>query len=213
MNGWELRQLDVKNAFLHGDLKEEVYMTQPQGFVDPAFPGYVCLLRKSLYGLKQAPRAWNEKFTSFLPSLGFSFSHSDPSLFIRHTTAGMVALLLYVDDIVVTGSDNAGIHEVISELSMVFDMKDLGSLSYFLGLEVTKVPQGILISQTKYAKDLLARSGMETINTCNSPCLPHHHMTKDEGTPLKDPTMYRSIVGSLQYLTFTRSDIAYAVNL
>ncbi|KAM5572540.1 hypothetical protein ABKV19_012545 [Rosa sericea] len=212
MNNWELRQLDVKNAFLHGDLKEEVYMAQPQGFVDSMHPDYVCLLRKSLNGLKQAPRAWNEKFTSFLPSLGFTFSHSDPSLFIRHTAGGMIALLLYVDDIVITGSDTAGIHEVISELSMVFDMKDLGALSYFLGLEVTKVQQGIFLSQTKYAKDLLAKTGMDAIKACSSPCLPHYQMTKDQGTPLKDPTVYRSIVGALQYLTFTRPDMAYAVN-
>lgn len=173
MNNWELRQLDVKNAFLHGDLKEEVYMSQPKGFEDPNFPNHVCLFQKSLYGLKQAPRAWHEKFTSFLPSLGFSFSHSDPSLFIRHTPAGMVALLLYVDDIVITSSDALGIQEVITELSLVFDMKDLGPLSYFLGLEVTRIHKGILLTQTKYATDLLSRSGMASMNTCSSPCLPH----------------------------------------
>lgn len=148
----------------------------------------------------------------FLPSLGFIFSHSDPSLFIRHTSAGMVALLLYVDDIVITGSDTAGIHEVIYELSMVFDMKDLGPLSYFLGLEVTRVKPGIFLSQTKYATDLLIKSGMDTIRSCSSPCLPHYQMTKSQGTPLKDPTVYRSIVGALQYLTSSRPDIAYAVN-
>lgn len=212
MNDWELRQLDVKNAFLHGDLKEEVYMAQPQGFVHCEHPDYVCLLQKSLYGLKQAPRAWNEKFTSFLPSLGFKFSHSDPSLFIRYTEKGMIALLLYVDDIVITGSDSSGIHEVITELSLVFDMKDLGDLSYFLGLEVTRVRHGIFLSQTKYVTDLLTKIGMDTIRPCSSPCLPHCQMTKDQGIPLKDPTMYRSIVGALQYLTFTRPDIAYAVN-
>jgi hypothetical protein len=212
MNKWELRQLDVKNAFLHGDLKEEVYMAQPQGFVDANHPDYVCLLKKSLYGLKQAPRAWNEKFTQFLPSLGFEFSHSDPSLFVRHTPRGLVALLLYVDDIVITGSDSSGIHEVISELSLVFDMKDLGSLSYFLGLEIAQLEHGIFLSQTKYATDLLAKCGLDTIKACNSPCLPHSQMTKDEGIPLKDPTQYRSIVGALQYLTFSRLDIAYAVN-
>jgi histone deacetylase 1/2 len=212
MNKWELKQLDVKNAFLHGDLKEEVYMAQPQGFVDSAHPDYVCLLKKSLYGLKQAPRAWNEKFTSFLPSLGFNPSHSDPSLFVKHSDHGLIVLLLYVDDIVITGSDTKGIHEVISELSSVFDMKDLGFLSYFLGIEVTKTKNGLFLSQTKYAKDLLIKTGMETIRSCSSPCLPHNQMTKDQGIPLADPTLYRSIVGALQYLTFTRPDIAYAVN-
>lgn len=160
INRGELRQLDVKNAFLHGDLTEEVFMAQPQGFVDPKYPTHVCLLKKSLYGLKQAPRAWNEKFTSFLPSLGFVFSHSDPSLFIRHTPNGLVALLLYVDDIVITGSDTSGINEVFLELNMVFDMKDLGPLSYFLGLEVTRVKDGIFVSQTKYATDFLHKTGM-----------------------------------------------------
>ena len=140
------------------------------------------------------------------------FSHSDPSLFVRHSCTGMVALLLYVDDIVITGSDSAGINTVISELSMVFDMKDLGSLSYFLGLEITRVKHGIFLNQTKYASDLLVKSGMDTLKACSSPCLPHYHMTKDQGTPLKDPTPYRSIVGALQYLTFSRPDIAYAVN-
>nr|XP_011463643.1 PREDICTED: uncharacterized protein LOC101305369 [Fragaria vesca subsp. vesca] len=162
MNNWELRQLDVKNAFLHGDLKEEVYMFQPQGFVDSEHPNYVCLLRKSLYGLKQAPRAWNEKFTNFLPR-----------------------------------SDTTCIHEVISELSMVFDMKDLGSLSYFLGLEVTKVRKGILLSQTKYAKDLLAKAGMESINTCSSPCLPHAQMTADQDVH------YAAVKRILRYLKGT----------
>lgn len=180
--------------------------------MDSGHPNYVCLLKKSLYGLKQAPRAWNEKFTRFLPSLGFVFSHSDPSLFIRHSSRGMIALLLYVDDIVITGSDSSGIIEVISELSMVFDMKDLGALSYFLGLEVTRVKHGIFLNQTKYATDLLVKAGMDTVHSCNSPCLPHCQMTKDQGIPLKDPTLYRSIVGALQYLTFTRPDIAYAVN-
>ena len=118
---------------------------------------------------------------------------------------GLVALLLYVVDIVIIGSDTSGIHEIISELSMLFDTKNLDPLSYFLGLEVTRVQQGIFLSQTKYAKDLLLKSRMNTIRSCNSPCLPHYQMTKDQGTPLSDPTIYRSIVGALQYLAFYSS--------
>ncbi|BBN67607.1 transposable element gene [Prunus dulcis] len=98
MNHWSLRQLDVKNAFLHGDLEEEVFMHQPQGYEDPAYPEYVCKLKKSLYGLKQAPRAWNAKFTGYLPALGFKLSHSDPSLFVKHEGSDVIVLLLYVDD-------------------------------------------------------------------------------------------------------------------
>ncbi|XP_061989602.1 uncharacterized mitochondrial protein AtMg00810-like [Rosa rugosa] len=213
MNNWELRQLDVKNAFLHGDLKEEVYMHQPQGFTDPVHPEYVCHLKKSFYGLKQAPRAWNEKITSFLPALGFKFSHSDPSLFVKTTDHGVVALLLYVDDLVITGSDKLGITSIISELSDVFDMKDLGPLSFFLGIEIRYKQKGLFLSQEKYAKELIQKAGPETCRDCNTPCLPHAQLLKDEGTILSNPTLYRSIVGGMQYLTFTRPDIAYAVNI
>ncbi|KAL6202040.1 hypothetical protein ACLB2K_025751 [Fragaria x ananassa] len=143
---------------------------------------------RRLNGLKQAPRAWNEKFTNFLPSLAFQFSHSDPSLFFKHTATSVVILLLYVDDIVLTGSDATEINVVVKELSLVFDMKDLGPLSYFLGINIQYLPSGIFLSQEKYAKDLIS-------------------------TALENPTLYRSIVGALQYLTFTRPDISYSVNI
>ncbi|CAL9024679.1 unnamed protein product, partial [Prunus brigantina] len=156
-NHWSLRQLDVKNAFLHGELEEEVYMKQPQGFANPLHPDYVCKLQKSLYGLKQAPRAWNAKFTA------------------------IVVLLLYVDDIILTGSN----------------------------------PQSngdIFVSQQKYATDLLAKSGMSSCKPCPTPLKPHTQILLTDGVPLKDPKQYRSIVGALQYLTFTRPDIAHSVN-
>ncbi|CAL8996514.1 unnamed protein product, partial [Prunus brigantina] len=158
-------QLDVKNAFLHGELEEEVFMRQPQGFEDPKHPAdFVCKLNKSLYGLKQAPRAWNAKFTGYLPAIGFKSSHSDPSLFLVQT--------------------------VIDDLGEVFEMKDMGRLTYFLGLQVSYNSTGdIFVHQHKYAKDLLQKA-----------------------EPLHDPTFYRSIVGALQYLTFTRPDLSYAVN-
>lgn len=101
--GWSLRQLDVKNVFLHGILQEEVYMSQPSVFIDSQHFDYVCKLHKSLYGLKQAPRAWNEKFTSFLPSLGFQATYADSSLFVKQHGTSVVILLLYVDDIIITG--------------------------------------------------------------------------------------------------------------
>ncbi|KAI5317459.1 hypothetical protein L3X38_037166 [Prunus dulcis] len=124
---WSLQQLDVKNAFLHGVLQEEVYMTQPQGFENKHHPSdFVCRLKKSLYGLKQAPCAWNERFTSFLPSLGFQASNAGPSLFIQHSSLGTVVLLLYVNDIILTGSNSSLITSVISALTQEFDMKDLG---------------------------------------------------------------------------------------
>jgi hypothetical protein len=152
---WPLRQLDVKNAFLHGILQKEVYMTQPQGFTSKLYPDFVCRPRKSLYGLKQAPRAWNDRFTSFLPSLGFQASLTDPSLFVQHSSHGTVILLLYVDDILLTGSHSSLITSVIDALTQEFNMKDLGPLTYFLGLQVSYSSFGLFVYQSKYIKELL----------------------------------------------------------
>ena len=210
---WKLRQLDVKNAFLHGDLQEEVFMKQPQGFQDSNHPQYVCKLVKSLYGLKQAPRAWNSKFTTYLPTLGFVASESDPSLFVKALDNDVVILLLYVDDIIITGSQSGLVQEMIDKLGDVFDMKDMGLLTYFLGLQITYKDNGdLFISQSKYVKDLLHKASMDSCKPCNTPCKPHTQLFKDEGTLLPDPTLFRSLVGALQYLTFTRPDIAFAVN-
>ncbi|XP_021807084.1 uncharacterized protein LOC110750984 [Prunus avium] len=211
---WSLRQLNVKNAFLHGILQEEVYMTQPQGFESKLHPSdFVCKLRKSLYGLKQAPCAWNERFTSFfLPSLGFQASLADPSLFVQHSSLGTVVLLLYVDDIILRGSHSSLITSVIEALTKEFDMKDLGQLNYFLGLQISYQSSGLFVSQTKYIKELLARVDLQESKPCATPCLSYHHLLKDDGKPYSHPQQFRSIVGALQYLTFTRPDIAFSVN-
>ncbi|KAM2102749.1 hypothetical protein ACFX1T_000977 [Malus domestica] len=210
---WDLRQLDIKNAFLHGELQEEVYMKQPQGFVNSQLPTHVCKLVKSLYGLKQAPRAWNEKFTSFLQAIGFEASLSDSSLFVKTDGVHVVILLLYVDDIILTGSSTSLIQSVITTLSEVFYLKDMGRLAYFLGLQVIYKPNGdLVISQAKYVKDLLHKAGMDDCKSCSTPCKPHNQILTTAGNLLPDPTLYRSLVGALQYLTFTRPDIAFAVN-
>ncbi|KAJ0856319.1 putative RNA-directed DNA polymerase [Helianthus annuus] len=135
---WPLRQLDVQNAFLHGDLKEKVYLKQPQGFVDPLRPAHVCLLHKALYGLKQAPRAWFERLSSALLSLGFKGSKTDPSLFIYSSHGTLMYMLVYVDDIILTGNNNAAINKVVNSLSHTFAIQDIGPLSYFLGIEVAR---------------------------------------------------------------------------
>ncbi|RVX04761.1 Retrovirus-related Pol polyprotein from transposon RE1 [Vitis vinifera] len=134
-SGWRLHQLDVKNAFLHGFLNEEVYMEQPPGYTDPQFPQHVCRLKCALYGLKQAPRAWFHRFSSFLLKLGFHSSQADSSLFVYHSSLGTVYLLLYVDDMIITGSTPSLVHTFITRLSNEFSMKDLGDLHYFLGVE------------------------------------------------------------------------------
>lgn len=164
-HNWTLHQLDDKNAFLHGFLTEEVYMSQPPGFEDMEKSTLVCKLHKSLYGLKQTPRAWNERFTTFLPTIGFQSSYVDPSLFVKTTTTSQVYLLLYVDDIILTGNNESLIAETKATLQQEFDMKDLSKLHFFLGLEITYVPSGLFVSQHKYAKDLLHKAGLDECNT------------------------------------------------
>ena len=121
---------------MHGELQEDIYMKQPQGFVDITKPTHVCKLIKSLYVLKQGPRAWNSKFTSYLPAMGFKSSASDSSLFVKQCENDIVILLLYVDDIIITGSNPSKVQRIITELSEVFELKDMGRLTYFLGLQI-----------------------------------------------------------------------------
>uniref|UniRef100_A0A2N9GMZ0 Integrase catalytic domain-containing protein n=1 Tax=Fagus sylvatica TaxID=28930 RepID=A0A2N9GMZ0_FAGSY len=209
---WSLRQLDVKNAFLHGTLKEEVYMTQPQGYVDPQHPSHVCKLIKSIYGLKQAPRAWFESFTTQLLHLGFTASTADSSLFIYKHEKVIAYLLLYVDDIVLTSNTPSYLDKLITQLSAVFDLKDLGSLHYFLGLQVTRSSNGLYLNQAKYAHDLLKKHNMLDSKPAKSPSCPNTRLSLHDGDPLPDPHGYRSLVGALHYLTFTRPDISFSVH-
>ena len=157
-NKWPLRQLDVKNTFLNGTLTEHVYMEQLPGHIDPRFPHHVCHLKKALYSLKQAPRAWFQRFSSFLLTLGFSCSRADTSLFVFHQQSGIIYLLLYVDDIIITGNNSSLLDSFTRKLHSEFATKDLGSLSYFLGLESSPTPDGLFLSQLKYARDILTRA-------------------------------------------------------
>jgi histone deacetylase 1/2 len=134
--GWSLRQLDVKNAFLHGVLEEEVYMKQPPGFEDPRFPHHICRLDKSLYGLKQAPRAWYSRLSSKLQKLGFKASKADTSLFLYKRSGITMFVLVYVDDIIVASSSDEATSVLLHNLSVHFAIKDLGELHFFLGMEV-----------------------------------------------------------------------------
>uniref|UniRef100_A0A2N9EGA9 Reverse transcriptase Ty1/copia-type domain-containing protein n=1 Tax=Fagus sylvatica TaxID=28930 RepID=A0A2N9EGA9_FAGSY len=209
---WSLRQLDVSNAFLHGSLKECVYMRQPPGFVDTASPSHVCFLHKSIYGLRQAPRAWFEKFSSHLLTIGFIASQADPSLFLYKHGSTVLFLLLYVDDIIITGNAPTAITELIANLASAFELKDLGPLKYFLGLQIDYKPSGFFVHQTKYAMDVLSRHNMTTCKPCSSPFVSPSKIASDLVELLSDPTPYRSLVGALQYLTFTRPDLSFAVN-
>ncbi|KAK1648574.1 hypothetical protein QYE76_066379 [Lolium multiflorum] len=208
---WPVHQLDVKNAFLHGNLDEEVYCVQPPGFVDPAHPHHVCRLHKSLYGLKQAPRAWYQRFAHYAHRLGFVASQSDVSLFVLRQGTEVAYLLLYVDDIILTASTSRLLQHITGLLHREFSMTDLGDLSYFLGISVTRSSTGMFLSQRQYALDLLQRAGMLDCNPCVTPIDTRCKLPADDGPLLADPTEYCSFAGALQYLTLTRLDIAHAV--
>jgi histone deacetylase 1/2 len=206
--------LDVQNAFLHGNLEEEVFMRQPPGYESKTHPHFVCKLDKALYGLKQAPRAWYSRLSSKLHSLGFTSSKADVSLFVYNKGGVVMFLLVYVDDIIVASSSPRATEALLKDLQADFALKDLGELHYFLGIEVKKARDGILLTQQKYTSDLLHRVGMRNCKPMNTPMSSADKLSIYDGDPLgpKDITEYRSIVGALQYLTLTRPDISFAVN-
>ena len=158
-NGWNLYQMDVKNAFLQGTLEEEVYMTLPPGHIKENDTNIVCRLNKSIYGLKQSSRAWYGKLSHFLIYCGFKVSQSDTSLFSKHENNDTTIILVYVDDIIITGNNYEKINEVKKYLKEKFEIKDLGRLKYFLGIEITHSTKGLFISQRKYTLDLLKETG------------------------------------------------------
>jgi hypothetical protein len=207
---WPIHQLDVKNAFLHGTLSETVYCVQPSGFEDPAHPDLVCRLNKSLYGLKQAPRAWFNRFVTYLLSLGFVEAKSDTSLFVFRRGSDTAYLPLYVDDIVLTASSPALLHRIILALQHEFSMKDLGVLHHFLGMHVQPSGDGLL-SQKQYMVELLDCVGMSECKPCLTLVDTNLKVASTDGVPVTDASDFRSLAGALQWLTFTRLDIAYAV--
>jgi hypothetical protein len=167
--GWSLRQLDVQNAFLHGYLEKEVYMRQPPGFENKNAPFHMCKLDKALYGLKQAPRAWFSRLSAKLQELGFVRSKADTSLFIYHKPGLTMFMLIYVDDIIVTSSSDKAVTALLKDLGASFALKDLGDLHYFLGIQVEKTRNGIILTQEKYATDLLIKVGMQGCKSAPTP--------------------------------------------
>ncbi|MCH92612.1 retrovirus-related Pol polyprotein from transposon TNT 1-94, partial [Trifolium medium] len=209
IKGWFLHQLDVNNAFLHGELQEIVYMSIQYG-VQCTKPNQVCKLLKSLYGLKQASRKWYEKLTSLLVREGYTQSTSDYSLFTLSQQNNFTALLIYVDDEILAGTDMQEIDRIKTILDNNFKIKDLGVVKYFLGLEVAHSKEGISISQRKYCLDLLNDSGLLGSKPASTPLDPSIKLHQDNGKPFEDISLYRRLVGKLLYLTNTRPDIAYA---
>lgn len=209
IKNWHLHQLDVNNAFLHGDLQEDVYMKIPDG-VTCAKPNSVCKLQKSLYGLKQASRKWYEKLTNLLLKEGYIQSISDYSLFTLTKGNTFTALLVYVDDIILAGDSIDEFDRIKNVLDLAFKIKNLGKLKYFLGLEVAHSRLGITISQRKYCLDLLKDSGLLGCKPASTPLDTSIKLHSAAGTPYADISGYRRIVGKLLYLNTTRPDIAFA---
>jgi hypothetical protein len=209
---WEIHHMDVKSAFLNGDLNEEVFVLQPPGFVRTGRENQVLKLKKALYGLHQAPRAWNQKLDESLTSVGFQRCPSDPAIYCRGNKKGdRLVVGVYVDDLIITGSSKQGILSFKKEMTKMFEMSDLGVLHYYLGIEVRQQKNGVLISQSSYAKKILEKAGMSYCNPCKIPMEPKIKLSKENVSPLVDATLYRSLVGSLRYLANTRPDLAFSV--
>jgi hypothetical protein len=187
--GWEVHQMDVKNAFLHGDLSNEIYMEQPQRFIQNS--SLVCRLKKSLYGLKQTPRAWYAKMDYYFLSHDFVRCKFDSNVYMLRNTDSMMILVLYVDDLLITSSSTSAIALVKDILHDRFSMTDTGSLHFFLSLEISEDASGIKLSQAKYVRDLLGRFHMIDCKSAPTPFLSRIKLEDGGDTPLMDNTLYR----------------------
>lgn len=214
IKGWNVFQLDVKSAFLHGELSEVVYVDQPQGYQKKGEEHKVYKLKKALYGLRQAPRAWYSKIEGYFLNEGFDKCTSEHTLFVKTGENGLMLIVsLYVDDLIFTGNDNSMFAQFKESMKKEFDMTDLGRMSYFLGVEVVQSAAGIFISQGKYAKEILERFGMDNSKPVDNPVVPGYKLCKKGSGDEVDATLYKQMVGSLMYLTATRPDLMYAVCL
>ncbi|CAL8138644.1 unnamed protein product [Prunus armeniaca] len=211
---WKLYQLDVKSAFLNGVLQEEVYVNQPEGFVIKGKEDKVYRLHKALYGLKQAPRAWYGEIDSYFTHCGFKKSLSEATLYTKERgDKDILIVSIYVDDIVYTGSNKELLDEFKEDMMTKYEMTDLGLLHHFLGMGVIQTESSIFLHQKKYASTLLNKFGLTECKSVTTPLVATEKLAKDDGSGAANEEQYRSIVGSLLYLTATRPDIMYASSL
>ncbi|GJT33880.1 putative ribonuclease H-like domain-containing protein [Tanacetum coccineum] len=209
--GFLIYQMDVKSAFLYGTIEEEVYGHQPLGFVDPAHPNKVYKVVKALYGLYQAPRAWYETLSSFLLENGFRRGTIDKTLFIKKHRSDIMLVQVYVDGIIFGSTMKSMCTEFEEVMHKRFQMSSMGELTFFLGLQVKQQPDGIFISQDKYVADILKKFDFCSIKTATTPIESNKPLVKDEDGVEVDVHEYRSMIGSLMYLTASRPDIMFAV--
>ena len=187
-------------------------MELPPGFGNSQTDGKVCKLKKSLYGLKQSPRAWFDRFKRVVVGMGYSQCNGDHTVFYMHRKAHITILAVYVDDIVITGDDAEEIKYLKERLGKAFEVKDLGPLRYFLGIEIARSSKGIILTQRKYVLDLLNETGMLGCRPVASPIDRNHKISADSGDPVNKES-YQRLVGRLIYLCHTRPDISYAVSV
>ncbi|GJY21386.1 retrovirus-related pol polyprotein from transposon TNT 1-94 [Tanacetum coccineum] len=204
-------QMDVKTAFLNGNLREEVYVSQPDGFVDPDKPNHVYKLKKALYGLKQAPRAWYDMLSSFLISNDFSKGSVDPTLFIRREGNDLILVQIYVDDIIFAASTPELSDLFAKIMCSKFKMSMMGKISFFLGLQISQSPRGIFINQSKYALESLKKYGYESCDPVDTPMVEKSKLDEDKEGKAVDPSHYRGMIGTLLYLTASRPDLQFAI--
>ncbi|GKC15824.1 retrovirus-related pol polyprotein from transposon TNT 1-94 [Tanacetum coccineum] len=204
-------QMDVKTAFLNGELKEVVYVSQPEGFVDLDHPHHVYRPKKALYRLKQAPRAWYDTLLKFLLAQGFSKGVVDPTLFIWKIGKHTLHVQIYVDDIIFALTDPTDCDHFSTKMSSKFQMSMMGQISFFLGLQISQNPRGIFINQSKYANDILKKFDLHKSDPVNTPMVERTKLDEDLlGIPINQ-TQYRSMIGSLMYLTASRHGLVFAV--
>ena len=212
-SGWEVHHLDVKTAFLYGELKEIVYVSQPEGFEQKGCESKVYKLNKALYGLKQAPRAWNHKLNQTLRELQFEKCAKEPSVYRKVIDGELLIVAVYVDDLFVTGTNKKNIDEFKRNMSNKFEMSNLGKLSYYLGIEVCQHEGGITLNQRRYASKILENAGMIKCNPVHTPMELGLKLSKAENEREVDATMYRKNVGCLRYLLHTRPDLSFSVGV
>nr|GEY32976.1 copia protein [Tanacetum cinerariifolium] len=204
-------QTDVKTAFLNGNLREEVYLSQPDGFVDPDNPNHVYKLKNALYGLKQAPRAWYDMLSSFLLSQDFSKGSVHPTLFIRKNSNDLLLVQIYVDDIIFAAPTLELCDLFANLMCFKFKMSMMGKISFFLGLRISQSPRGIFINQSKYALESLKKYGFESCDPVDTPILEKSKLDEDKEGKAVDPSHYRGMIGTLLYLTASRPDLQFAI--
>ncbi|GJY60052.1 putative ribonuclease H-like domain-containing protein [Tanacetum coccineum] len=204
-------QMDVKSTFLYGTIEEEVYVCQPPGFEDPQFPDKVYKVEKALYGLPQAPRAWYETLSTYIIENGFRRGTIDKTLFIKKDKGDILLVQVYVDDIIFGSTKKSICDEFEGLMHKRFQMSSMGELTFFLGLQVQQKKDGIFISQDKYVVEILKKFNFTTVKTASTPMEPNKALVKDEEADSIDVHLYKSMIGSLMYLTASRPDIMFAV--